>query len=1211
MAVEISGPAYSSSDAFKTKIYTSDAVAEALLERASPEPPASHRAVPGYPEMRAIAEPDTAGQRLYTLGLIGDLYRISPYSATPDRFLISLGLYYQALAIDPTTLRAFAVSSDGDLYEINLDTGGHIRQIGHVALSQPRAMAFDAGGQAYMVVNLDKNLYRLDKTTAALTIVGNTGYYLSALAFDGDGILYGTVSVGTGRGSLVRIDPRTGAATVVGNSGGMDGLAIDTDGILYGAGGSDLYRIDKNTGHTTLIGRIGISRINNLAFLRAPSSGGPPTLPNLTPYQPAGWSDKIVISSDPNSRTDSPILSPGTPLFLNWAGINAGGAPTAAQFIIDVYLDDRLLGRWSSGGPLEVGHYNYITGQRFGPLSEGTHTLQLLLDVTNAIAESNETDNLYTRSLTIAPVPTAIQVSGPASGDAFQRLIFTANTTNGCQADPLGWSWTGDATLFLDSFGASGKASASATRGWMLPGSHSVHVRNTRCGEAVATVEIRFPTRQDTQLYPDTPHNLPNLPTVVFCHGLQKKNFDNRDLWSCVEDCNGSEVNHPAGDLLDLGPGLRNNLQFVWSGAGQVSALPDAGEYIRAWEFVDEAGRKLAAALARRLPANFNQPIQFVGHSLGSVVCGKAAAQFLKQAEAANVTKAQVTVLDRPDHINKLPGDSQLRDFEQQAFDAQFFSALLNRTMRPNLNFLVDNYWSSTGLGAGDTMNCLTGAKVYNHKRPRHCPGCAATFAGGLAHPNRIGNRYFRNESAAFVIDNDHSGVQQWYRWTMDKSGQIASGGGDAEVCDENQFTSPVNEVGPVFHGSLNPCEEGWNVSIVGPADPVPNRDCDPASVAEASILACLGPGATCDSQFGELHIESTSGALETSGKTSSVSVDIPAYARNILFNLKASNPSSSLWAAVLLDSVPVWSGSLATFGNNRVVEIGPMPLYGLTGRRQLSLTILGPGNATLQLSNPRIQKVLVPCEAADALCITARRFRVEADWTDHNGNSGHAMPRYVGTDESGFMWFFGPSNVELMVKLLNGCGVNNNFWVFAGGLTDVSVRIRVTDTATGAIKIYNNPQGTAFQPIQDTKAFATCTAADIAGALDGKGTLAIAAAAVPPATDSASLGGGRFDVTATWRTSAGTNGVGHFVPVTDEAGYFWFFGPGNIEVVAKVLNGCGLNNRFWVFAAGLTDVEVDLVVADTRTGATRTYHNSLGQSFQPIQDTSAFATCP
>jgi len=80
-----------------------------------------------------------------------------------------------------------------------------------------------------------------------------------------------------------------------------------------------------------------------------------------------------------------------------------------------------------------------------------------------------------------------------------------------------------------------------------------------------------------------------------------------------------------------------------------------------------------------------------------------------------------------------------------------------------------------------------------------------------------------------------------------------------------------------------------------------------------------------------------------------------------------------------------------------------------------------------------------------------------------------------VLTTDTGYFWFFAASNVEFVIKILNGCALNNRYWVFAGGLTDVRVDIRITDLAAGAVRTYANPQGRAFQPIQDTGAFATC----------------------------------------------------------------------------------------------------------------------------------------
>ena len=105
-------------------------------------------------------------------------------------------------------------------------------------------------------------------------------------------------------------------------------------------------------------------------------------------------------------------------------------------------------------------------------------------------------------------------------------------------------------------------------------------------------------------------------------------------------------------------------------------------------------------------------------------------------------------------------------------------------------------------------------------------------------------------------------------------------------------------------------------------------------------------------------------------------------------------------------------------------------------------------------------------------------------------------------------------------------------------------------------------------------------------------------------------LNGGRFRVSATWRSATGS-GPAHAVGLTSDTGYFWFFSSGNVEAIVKALDGCALNSRYWLFASGLTNVEVTLTVTDTQNGVTRTYVNPLDTAFQPIQDTAAFATCP
>jgi hypothetical protein len=83
-------------------------------------------------------------------------------------------------------------------------------------------------------------------------------------------------------------------------------------------------------------------------------------------------------------------------------------------------------------------------------------------------------------------------------------------------------------------------------------------------------------------------------------------------------------------------------------------------------------------------------------------------------------------------------------------------------------------------------------------------------------------------------------------------------------------------------------------------------------------------------------------------------------------------------------------------------------------------------------------------------------------------------------------------------------------------------------------------------------------------------------------------------------------------VPLNDGSGSFWFFKDDNTEVTVKVIDACVAEfDRYWVFASGLTNVEVVLTVTDTEAGRSRVYFNPQGTAFAPVQDTDAFATCP
>ncbi len=108
--------------------------------------------------------------------------------------------------------------------------------------------------------------------------------------------------------------------------------------------------------------------------------------------------------------------------------------------------------------------------------------------------------------------------------------------------------------------------------------------------------------------------------------------------------------------------------------------------------------------------------------------------------------------------------------------------------------------------------------------------------------------------------------------------------------------------------------------------------------------------------------------------------------------------------------------------------------------------------------------------------CKNGDRFLVEVDWRDFDGNVGKGRVLPQGSDETGLFWFFGPDNLEMLVKVLDGCGLNQQHWVLAAATTNVEYTLRVTDTLTREVREYFNPLGNTAPALTDTSAF-SCAA--------------------------------------------------------------------------------------------------------------------------------------
>ena len=225
------------------------------------------------------------------------------------------------------------------------------------------------------------------------------------------------------------------------------------------------------------------------------------------------------------------------------------------------------------------------------------------------------------------------------------------------------------------------------------------------------------------------------------------------------------------------------------------------------------------------------------------------------------------------------------------------------------------------------------------------------------------------------------------------------------------------------------------------------------------------------------------------------------------------------------------------------------------------------------------------PCvPGPDTLCLLSNRFRVKVSWQNQfNGSSGVGRP-IPRSNVTGFFSFGDPSNVELLVKILDFDGVVKVFW---GQLTNLRYNLEVTDTRTGRIQNYTNTAGDCGGIDQD---FATSIVqAPVPQALVSP----LREASCRPGANTLCLLQGRFAVEVDWRNPAnGASGRGGAAALSNVTGTFTFSDRTNVELMVKMLN---FGDRVALFWGALSDLDYTLKVTDTNTGTVKTYRSTAG----------------
>jgi len=129
--------------------------------------------------------------------------------------------------------------------------------------------------------------------------------------------------------------------------------------------------------------------------------------PDLTTYKLANWNDKIPVGTTQlgmnEAHSYSGVYYDNQMLYFNWASINQGTA-ASGSYTVHVEVTGTGGDTWDWTIPSDAINqwWGLPTDQAVGPLAAGSHTFKVWVDYNNTVAESDESNNYYERTITVA-----------------------------------------------------------------------------------------------------------------------------------------------------------------------------------------------------------------------------------------------------------------------------------------------------------------------------------------------------------------------------------------------------------------------------------------------------------------------------------------------------------------------------------------------------------------------------------------------------------------------------------------------------------------------------------------------------------------------------------------------------------------------------------------------------------------------------------------
>jgi hypothetical protein len=171
-----------------------------------------------------------------------------------------------------------------------------------------------------------------------------------------------------------------------------------------------------------------------------------------------------------------------------------------------------------------------------------------------------------------------------------------------------------------------------------------------------------------------------------------------------------------------------------------------------------------------------------------------------------------------------------------------------------------------------------------------------------------------------------------------------------------------------------------------------------------------------------------------------------------------------------------------ATANQPKTLTYQATPPSGESGTRTFSgVADFGSGEQNVAGATTLSDAASSGCGSPTTLCLgVGDRFKVTGTWsTVQDPTLKPIMVSTLRKLDSANLHFGNPENLEVLIKVLPACAINQNYWVFLAATTDVNFDIVVTDTKGGQQKTYQNRavngQAKPATTVTDTAAFATC----------------------------------------------------------------------------------------------------------------------------------------